>query len=155
LVWPRTPDQGAFVLRSLTPAAVFVARHDYWLEDSETYRQAIEALSISHPFEKILLISGNGSVVTAMRAAESCGNQSAHESPINRRLEASASCYAQPILLSPPPPRKECARPTCLTTDLRITKDSFDSTCFETDTEFGPKPVLLFSLTARTGLRDN
>ena len=77
LVWPRTPDQGAFVLRSLTPAAVpapssaarphqrpFVARHDYWLEDSETYRQAIEALSISHPFEKILLISGNGSVVT-------------------------------------------------------------------------------------------
>ena len=76
----------------------------------------------------------------------SCGNQSAHQSPINRRLEASASCNAQPILLSPP--RKKCARPTCLTTDLRITKDSFDSTCFETDTEFGPKPVLLFSLLA-------
>lgn len=36
--------------------------NDYWLADNETYRQAIESLSADHPFEKILLVSGNGSV---------------------------------------------------------------------------------------------
>lgn len=36
--------------------------NDYWLADNETYQQAIELFSVDHPFEKILLVSGNGSV---------------------------------------------------------------------------------------------
>jgi len=36
--------------------------NDYWLADNETYQQAIESLSVDHPFEKILLVSGNSSV---------------------------------------------------------------------------------------------
>jgi hypothetical protein len=58
----------------------------------------------------------------------------AHQSLINRRLGASASCTAQTILLSPLP-RNERARPSCLTTDMRITTDSADSTSFRMDTK--------------------
>jgi hypothetical protein len=36
--------------------------NDYWLADVETYRQAHATISVSHPFEKILLISGDASV---------------------------------------------------------------------------------------------
>jgi hypothetical protein len=36
--------------------------NDYWLADNDTYQQAIGSLSLNHPFEKILLVSGNGSV---------------------------------------------------------------------------------------------
>ena len=36
--------------------------NDYWLADNETYQQAIELFSVDHPFEKILLVSGNSSV---------------------------------------------------------------------------------------------
>lgn len=38
--------------------------NDYWLADSQTYQQAIATIPLSHPFERILLISGDGSVVT-------------------------------------------------------------------------------------------
>ena len=36
--------------------------NDYWLADNDTYQQAMGSFSLSHPFEKILLVSGNGSV---------------------------------------------------------------------------------------------
>lgn len=38
--------------------------NDYWLADEETYRQAMEVSSVTHSFEKILLVSGNKSVVS-------------------------------------------------------------------------------------------
>ncbi|MDH6258422.1 hypothetical protein [Bradyrhizobium sp. BR13661] len=38
--------------------------NDYFLADDETYRQALAQISASHIFEKIILISGNGSVAT-------------------------------------------------------------------------------------------
>lgn len=36
--------------------------NDYWLADLDTYRQAMSELSIEHPFERILIVSGNKSV---------------------------------------------------------------------------------------------
>jgi hypothetical protein len=36
--------------------------NDYWLADNDTYQQAFDSFSVDHPFDKILLISGNGSV---------------------------------------------------------------------------------------------
>jgi hypothetical protein len=36
--------------------------NDYRLADDDTYQQAFDSFSVDHPFEKILLISGNGSV---------------------------------------------------------------------------------------------
>jgi len=36
--------------------------NDYWLADIDTYRQAVSKLSIDHPFEKILIVSGSKSV---------------------------------------------------------------------------------------------
>lgn len=36
--------------------------NDYWLADNDTYQQAFDSFSADHPFEKILLVSGNGSV---------------------------------------------------------------------------------------------
>jgi hypothetical protein len=36
--------------------------NDYWLADIDTYRQAMSKLSFDHPFEKILIISGDKSV---------------------------------------------------------------------------------------------
>ena len=36
--------------------------NDYWLADDDIYRQAIHSFSVHHPFEKILLVSGNKSV---------------------------------------------------------------------------------------------
>ncbi len=36
--------------------------NDYWLSDKDTYQQALGSFSLNHPFEKILLVSGNGSV---------------------------------------------------------------------------------------------
>ena len=39
-------------------------RNDYFLADVETYRQAFAQIQHPHVFEKILLISGNGSVAT-------------------------------------------------------------------------------------------
>src|ERR1700730_7326949 len=49
--------------------------------------------------------------------ARSCGNQSTHQSLINRRLETSVSCHPQPILL---PLQNERLRSTYLTTIMRI-----------------------------------
>jgi hypothetical protein len=37
--------------------------NDYWLSDAATYRQAFASLAVAHPFSKILLVSGDGSVV--------------------------------------------------------------------------------------------
>lgn len=37
--------------------------NDYWLADTDTYQQAFDSFPVDHPFEKILLVSGNGSVV--------------------------------------------------------------------------------------------
>ncbi len=36
--------------------------NDYWLADAQTYQQAIKESSVNHPFERILLVSGNKSV---------------------------------------------------------------------------------------------
>jgi hypothetical protein len=36
--------------------------NDYWLADSGTYEQALSCISPVHPFDKILLIRGNGAV---------------------------------------------------------------------------------------------
>jgi hypothetical protein len=36
--------------------------NDYWLADTHTYSLAIAGISVEHPFEKILMVSGNGSV---------------------------------------------------------------------------------------------
>lgn len=36
--------------------------NDYWLADIDTYRQAMAQISYEHPFERILIISGNRSV---------------------------------------------------------------------------------------------
>lgn len=36
--------------------------NDYWLAEYETYKQSFEMFSVNHPFEKILLVSGNKSV---------------------------------------------------------------------------------------------
>jgi hypothetical protein len=50
-------------------------------------------------------------------STRSCGIKPAPRSLINRRLDASAFCAARTIL---PPPRNERARPSGLTTDMRI-----------------------------------
>lgn len=36
--------------------------NDYWLADINTYRRAIAQISFEHPFERILIVSGNKSV---------------------------------------------------------------------------------------------
>jgi hypothetical protein len=36
--------------------------NDYWLTDADTYRHALSLMTISHPFQKLLLIGGDGSV---------------------------------------------------------------------------------------------
>jgi hypothetical protein len=36
--------------------------NDYWLADTHTYNLAFEGISAVHPFEKILMVSGDGSV---------------------------------------------------------------------------------------------
>lgn len=36
--------------------------NDYWLADIATYRQAMDQISSEHPFEKILIVSGNKTV---------------------------------------------------------------------------------------------
>ncbi|WP_271611455.1 hypothetical protein [Bradyrhizobium sp. CCBAU 21360] len=36
--------------------------NDYWLAEPDTYRVALSRLTIQHPFERILLVSGDGSV---------------------------------------------------------------------------------------------
>ncbi len=36
--------------------------NDYWLADIDTYRQATAQISAKHPFERILIVSGNRSV---------------------------------------------------------------------------------------------
>lgn len=36
--------------------------NDYWLADSQTYQKAMAMIPLSHPFERILLISGDGFV---------------------------------------------------------------------------------------------
>jgi len=36
--------------------------NDYWLADVDTYRQAMNQLSIEHPFRRIVLVSGNETV---------------------------------------------------------------------------------------------
>lgn len=36
--------------------------NDYWLADFDTYRQAMAQISSKHPFERILIVSGSGSV---------------------------------------------------------------------------------------------
>jgi hypothetical protein len=39
-----------------------VLYNDYWLADIDTYKQAVQKLSIEHPFEQILIVSGDKSV---------------------------------------------------------------------------------------------
>jgi hypothetical protein len=36
--------------------------NDYWPADADTYRQALLRLTLDHPFQKILIVGGNGSV---------------------------------------------------------------------------------------------
>jgi hypothetical protein len=36
--------------------------NDYWLTDLHTYKYALSRLSLEHPFDKILLVRGNGKV---------------------------------------------------------------------------------------------
>jgi hypothetical protein len=36
--------------------------NDYWLTDADTYRYALPLLSLKHPFQKILIVSGSGVV---------------------------------------------------------------------------------------------
>jgi hypothetical protein len=36
--------------------------NDYWLADFDTYKQAMAQISFKHPFERILIVSGSGSV---------------------------------------------------------------------------------------------
>jgi hypothetical protein len=36
--------------------------NDYWLTDADTYRSALSRLTLQHPFQKILLVNGDGSV---------------------------------------------------------------------------------------------
>lgn len=38
--------------------------NDYWLAENDTYQVAMQKLDIEHPFEKILLVSGDKSVFT-------------------------------------------------------------------------------------------
>lgn len=38
--------------------------NDYWLADAKTYQQALASSSLSHPFERILLVGGDRSVET-------------------------------------------------------------------------------------------
>jgi len=47
---------------SLAEPVWLALRNDYWLADVGTYRDALNHISISHRFEKILLVSNNGSV---------------------------------------------------------------------------------------------
>lgn len=47
---------------ALTPPIWLALLNDYWLADPATYRQAMKMLSVTHPFVKILLVSGNGLV---------------------------------------------------------------------------------------------
>jgi hypothetical protein len=36
--------------------------NDYWLTDADTYKLALSRLKLQHPFQKILLVNGDGSV---------------------------------------------------------------------------------------------
>jgi hypothetical protein len=36
--------------------------NDYWLTDADTYKYALSRLSVRHPFQKILIVSGSGLV---------------------------------------------------------------------------------------------
>ena len=36
--------------------------NDYWLTDADTYKYALSQMSLEHPFQKILLVNGDGSV---------------------------------------------------------------------------------------------
>lgn len=38
--------------------------NDYWLTDADTYRLALSQLKLQHPFQRILLVNGDGSVHT-------------------------------------------------------------------------------------------
>jgi len=40
--------------------------NDYFLADADDYRDALKSISVEHPFEKILLVSGDGSVDTLL-----------------------------------------------------------------------------------------
>jgi hypothetical protein len=51
----------AFAAKKPTWLALF---NDYFLADDETYRRALAQISTPHIFDKIVLISGNGSVTT-------------------------------------------------------------------------------------------
>lgn len=48
--------------QSLTGPVWLALLNDYWLADAGTYRQALEMHAPAHPFEKILLVMGNGAV---------------------------------------------------------------------------------------------
>jgi hypothetical protein len=43
--------------------------NDYWLADADTYSLAMTGISIAHPFEKILMVSGDGSVTVLYDSA--------------------------------------------------------------------------------------
>jgi hypothetical protein len=45
-----------------------VLLNEYWLADADTYRRALSSISRPHPFERILLINGDGSVSTLFEA---------------------------------------------------------------------------------------
>jgi hypothetical protein len=47
---------------SLKGAVWLALLNDYWLADDDTYKRAFKAIAITHPFEKILLVSGSGAV---------------------------------------------------------------------------------------------
>jgi hypothetical protein len=38
--------------------------NNYWIADKDTYKQALEQISIQHPFERIMLVERNSSVTT-------------------------------------------------------------------------------------------
>jgi len=47
----------------LSRAPIWLALlNDYWLTDADTYRLALSRLTVQHPFQKILLVNGDGSV---------------------------------------------------------------------------------------------
>ena len=52
---------GALAFRGTLWLALF---DDYFLADDETYRQAVAGIEYPHVFDKIILISGSGSVAT-------------------------------------------------------------------------------------------
>jgi hypothetical protein len=38
--------------------------NDYWLTDADTYRLALSQMSLDHPFDRIVLVNGDGSIDT-------------------------------------------------------------------------------------------